>query len=109
MGSSAAATVGPVLTHIVLVTVAEDASEEQVEALVEGLRALPAQIPEIARYEVHRDLGLAEGNAQVAIVAAFATPEGLATYIAHPAHRAAVRDLLDPISPSRLRIQIPAS
>lgn len=96
------------LTHIVLVTIADDAPEAQVQALVDGLRALPGQIPEIGSYQVDRDLGLADGNAGVAIVAHFASPEDLATYIAHPAHVAAVRDLLDPISPSRMRIQVPA-
>ncbi|MGI8940199.1 MAG: Dabb family protein [Iamia sp.] len=96
------------LTHIVLVTIADHAPEAQVQALVDGLRALPDQIPEIGSYQVDRDLGLADGNAGVAIVARFASPEDLATYIAHPAHVAAVRDLLDPISPSRVRIQVPA-
>ncbi|WCO68359.1 Dabb family protein [Iamia majanohamensis] len=96
------------LTHIVLVDVAEGTPEDRVEALVAGLRALPAQIPEIGSYEVGRDLGLAEGNAGVAIVARFATPEDLRTYIAHPAHQAVVADLLEPISPRRLRIQVPA-
>ncbi len=97
------------LTHVVLVTIAEGTAEERVEALVDGLRALPAEIPEIGEYQVGRDLGLAEGNAEVAIVARFASPEDLATYIAHPAHQAVVRDLLEPISPSRLRIQVPAT
>lgn len=97
------------LTHIVLVTIAPDTPEAQVTALVDGLRALPAQIPEIGDYQVGRDLGLAEGNAEVAIIAHFASPEDLATYIAHPAHQAAVRDLLEPISPTRMRIQVPAS
>ena len=96
------------LTHIVLVTIADDAPEERVEALVAGLRALPDQIPEIVDYQVGRDLGLAEGNAEVAIVARFASAEDLATYVAHPAHQAAVRDLLEPISPHRTRIQVPA-
>ncbi len=97
------------MTHIVLVNVSDAASEDQVQALVDGLRALPDQIPEIGAFDVQRDLGLAEGNADLAIVARFASPEDLDAYIAHPAHQAVVRDLLDPISPHRLRLQVPAT
>ena len=76
------------LTHLVLITAAPDATDEQVEAIVAGLRGLPAQIDVIGTYEVGRDLGLAEGNATVAIQATFASPDDLRTYIDHPAHQA---------------------
>jgi hypothetical protein len=94
-----------VLTHIVLVRLTEDAGEEQVAALVAGLRGLPDQIPHIRSYTVARDLGLAEGNYDLVVTGRFASPEDLRAYIAHPAHQQVVHDLLDPISADRVRIQ----
>ncbi len=67
-----------------------DATEGEVDALVAGLRALPAQIPEIIAYPVGPDLGLAEGNASVAIVGHVRLARGPATYVDHPAHQAVV-------------------
>lgn len=95
------------LTHIVLIRIADGADERQVTRLIDGLRALPAQIPEIASYSVAHDMGLHLGNADVAIVSAFASPEDLRAYIDHPAHRAVVTDLLEPVAADRMRIQIP--
>lgn len=94
------------LTHIVTVRFVEDATDDQVAALVNGLRGLPDQIPEIRSYTVGRDLGLVEGNGDLAVVARFASPEDLRAYLAHPAHVAVVAELLEPISASRTRIQI---
>ncbi len=95
------------LTHIVLIRLNDDTTAEQTDALVAGLRALPGKIPTIGTYAVERDLGLAAGNHEVAIVARFASPEDLEAYVEHPAHRAAVRDLIVPLSSERARIQIP--
>ena len=96
------------LTHIVLITAADDATDEQVEAVVAGLRALPEQIEEIRGYEVGRDLGLAEGNASVAIQATFASPDDLEAYVVHPAHQQVVTELIRPFAASVTRAQVAA-
>ncbi len=96
------------LTHIVLIRLVDGADDRQVTRLIDGLRALPAQIPEIASYAIERDSGVTEGNPDLAVVGRFATAEDLRSYIAHPAHQAVVADLLDPLSADRWRIQIPA-
>ena len=96
------------LTHIVLITAAPDATDEQVEAIVTGLRSLPAQIDEIGTYAVGRDLGLAEGNATVAIQATFASPEDLDAYVVHPAHQKVVTELVRPVAASVTRAQVAA-
>jgi hypothetical protein len=97
-----------VLTHIVLITATAEATDEQVEAVIAGLRALPAQIDEIRGYEVGRDLGLAEGNATVAIQATFASPDDLQAYVVHPAHQQVVTELIRPIAASVSRAQVAA-
>jgi hypothetical protein len=97
-----------VLTHIVLITAAPDTTEEQVEAIVAGLRSLPAEIDEIRTYEVGRDLGLAEGNATVAIQATFTSPDDLEAYVVHPAHQKVVTELIRPVAASISRAQVAA-
>lgn len=94
------------LTHIVLITASDDATDEQVEAMVAGLRGLPDRIEEIRGYEVGRDLGLAEGNATVAIQATFASPDDLQAYVVHPAHQQVVTELIRPIAASVSRAQV---
>lgn len=96
------------LTHLVLITATADATDEQIDAMVAGLRALPPQIEVIQRYEVGRDLGLAEGNATVAIQATFASPADLQAYVVHPAHQAVVADLIRPVAASVVRSQVAA-
>lgn len=95
------------LTHIVVIPLVEEATPEQVDALVAGLESLPAQIDAIGTYTVGRDLGLFPGNAQVAVVATFADADAVRAYIEHPAHQQVVKDLIEPISAPRLRIQFP--
>lgn len=96
------------LTHLVLITARPDATDEQVDAVIAGLRALPPQIAEIDGYEVGRDLGLAEGNATIAIQATFASPEDLQAYVVHPAHQQVVTELIRPIAASVARAQVSA-
>ncbi|HYI63100.1 MAG TPA: Dabb family protein [Acidimicrobiales bacterium] len=96
------------LTHVVMIRFVDDATDGQVAALVEGLRALPDQIPEIRSYTVGRDMGLVDGNCDLAVVGQFASAADLRTYLDHPAHVALVADLLEPVSASRTRIQFPS-
>lgn len=81
------------LRHIVLLTL-DDACD--VDGLVAALESLPALIPEIATYEVHRDAGLADGNATVAVVATFDDADGWAVYRDHPAHVAVITERIKP-------------
>ncbi len=60
-------TVGAVLTHIVLITVARRRRRGAGQAMVAACARLPAQIDEIQQLQVGRDLGLADGNATVGI------------------------------------------
>ncbi|MGL4298964.1 MAG: Dabb family protein, partial [Candidatus Neomicrothrix subdominans] len=58
--------------HVLLLTMRDDADDTQVNALVDALRSLPAQIPEIVSYRTGRDLGLRDDTADVAIVGEYA-------------------------------------
>ncbi|OWY61399.1 hypothetical protein B7486_63980 [cyanobacterium TDX16] len=96
-----------VIQHCVLITFVPEATDEQQQAVVEGLRALPSTIETIVSYHVGLDLGFADGNASVGIVAQFADEAGWRTYQDHPDHQAVIADLIAPIRQSRVATQFP--
>jgi hypothetical protein len=93
------------LRHVVLIRLLPDATEDQRQAILDGLRGLPAQIPEIHRYEVGADLGLRDGNPPIGVVALFENAGDWRTYLEHPAHVAVVQGAIEPASSERVSIQ----
>jgi hypothetical protein len=91
--------------HVALFVFREDATDEQIAAVAEGLAALPAQIPEITAYRIGPDLGLNDGNHDYAVVADFESVDGYLAYRDHPAHRALLADTIRPILASRAAVQ----
>jgi hypothetical protein len=90
------------LRHIVLLTLADDCD---VDGVVDALRGLPAQIPELRSYVVGRDAGLAEGNATVAVVADLDDAAAWATYRDHPAHQQVIAERIRPWLVARTAVQ----
>ncbi|MET9343782.1 Dabb family protein [Nonomuraea sp. NPDC003804] len=94
------------IRHIVLLTWTDDATEEQKAAVEKGLAALPAVIPELRRYELGSDLGLAgAGNADFGIVAEFDSVADFEVYRDHPQHHAVINEHIVPIRKARTAIQ----
>lgn len=94
-----------VIQHCVLITFVPEATDEQRQAVVAALRALPASIEQIVSYHVGLDLGWADGNASVAVVAQFSSQEDWQAYQDHPDHQAVIQDLIAPIRQSRVASQ----
>ena len=82
------------LQHLVIVSFKEGVSDDDIDAAVEGLRSLPAAIPEIRSLEVGRDLGLSPGTSDLGLLGSFDSLEDLQTYLTHPAHLALIREHL---------------
>lgn len=93
------------LRHVVTLTFADDTTEDQVEEIVAALRLLPSQIDELRAYVVGVDAGISEGNATLAIVADFDSVEGYEVYRDHPAHQAAITQLIVPVIAGRSAVQ----
>ena len=93
------------LRHMVLIELKAETSDETRDAIVAGLRALPAKIDAIRSYEVTFDLGLTEGNASIGVIATFDDVDGWRTYGPHPAHQAVVRELIAPNAARRIGLQ----
>jgi hypothetical protein len=83
----------------------DGATEEQIQAALKGLGTMPGKVPGILRYEFGLDLGLIDGNPDLALVADFASEEDWRAYQDHPDHRALVESAIAPINDSMTRVQ----
>jgi hypothetical protein len=93
--------------HVVALTFSDDATDDQIRAVVDGLRGLPAVIPELRSYVVGRDAGLADDNADVVVVADCDDVDGYVAYRDHPAHRQVIAECIAPILVARTAVQHP--
>jgi hypothetical protein len=95
-----------VIRHVVVLRWQDDATAEQRQAVVDGLRALPAVIPELRAYVVGVDAGLAEGNADLVVIGDTDDEVGWRAYMEHPAHQQVIAERIRPILAARTAIQI---
>ncbi len=93
------------LRHVVCLTWSDAATPAAVDAVIAGLTELPGVIPEIRAYTVASDVGLAAGNADLAIVADFDDAAGWRRYLDHPAHLAVLQERIRPILAQRAAVQ----
>lgn len=91
--------------HIGALTLREDVTDEQRAAVVDGLAALSSAIPSLRSIEVHEDLGLRDGNADVLFVATFDDEQAWREYQAHEAHLALVKEVLAPVLAAKVFVQ----
>lgn len=93
------------IRHVVLLELVETATADQRQAALDALSELPALIPEIVAYRFGEDAGLADGNADLAITADFASPEDYLVYAQHPEHVRVITDTFAPIVARRTAAQ----
>jgi hypothetical protein len=91
--------------HIVAVKWNDRVTDHLIATFEDGLRALPAIIPELISYRFGRDLGLRQGNGDFAILAQLASGDDVPKYLDHPAHQRVIKELLAPILAERTVIQ----
>ncbi|HVB53591.1 MAG TPA: Dabb family protein [Candidatus Acidoferrales bacterium] len=94
------------IKHVVLMRFRDDSPPGTVAAVVAGLAALPAQIPEIRSMSSGPDLGVIPNGCDLAIVVEFANSEDYLVYANHPAHRRVIEELIEPFVVERHRSQI---
>jgi hypothetical protein len=92
--------------HVVLLKLTADATPEQHQAVLDGLSALPAAIPELRSYQMGSDAGLVpEGNFDLAIVADFDDMADYEIYRDNPQHQDVIARCIKPILASRAAVQ----
>lgn len=80
--------------HVVLFDYAETAPEAEIQAVVDGLNRLPAEIDEIRSWSLVEDLGKRPGSFRFCLIAHFDDMAAMERYLAHPAHVKAVERAL---------------
>ena len=93
------------IRHIVLLRWRDTATEQQREAALAKLRALPKAIPYAQSLTCGTDLGLAAGNVDAAVVVDFSDIDAWQRYQNDPAHQGLVREYLAPILAERTAVQ----
>ena len=93
------------LRHVVMFRFAEGTTDDQVQALADGLDGMPAAVGTIVDYRHGPDVGVNETTYDYAVVGDFSTIDDYLAYRDHPDHQALVRDLVRPILAERATIQ----
>ncbi len=91
--------------HTLMLRFTADATEQQKQALYDGLARMPGVMDFIRRYEFGTDLAISEGNPDLALVADFDSEEDWRAYQSHPDHLVLVNDLVKPIIREAIRVQ----
>ena len=94
--------------HVVVLKLKEGTAEDQVAAIISGLHALPAAIPQIQSYRAGVDLGIDPAGCHIGIVGSFASPEDYAVYAKHEAHVGLITSLIKPNLEKRAAVQFAA-
>lgn len=93
------------IRHIVLLTFVDTATDEQIQAVADGLSRLPARLPQLQSYLIGRDLRLNDTNATFAVTADFATVDDYVVYRDDPEHRRIIAEHISPILANRTAAQ----
>jgi len=93
------------LRHVVMFQFKEGTTPEQVKAIEDKFRSLPADIPEIKAFEYGKavvgDRGLNDGLTHCFLVT-FANADGRKAYLPHPAHK----EFVELVGPSVEKVQV---
>jgi hypothetical protein len=91
--------------HVAMFRFKDGTTAEQVSAVDTALAALPDQIDVLAGYRFGPDAGVTEGSWDYIVIADLADASDFPAYRNHPAHAAAVADVISPIVAESARVQ----
>jgi hypothetical protein len=94
--------------HVVVLKLKPDATAEQKASILDGLAALPSQIPEILTFRVGLDLGLDPSGCHVGAVGTFESVDSYDVYAKHPAHVGVIEEHIKPVLEQRAAAQFTA-
>jgi hypothetical protein len=93
------------IRHVVLFAWIPEATDKQKRQVAEELGALPPLLTGLRSFHAGPDAGIIEGNFDFAVVADFEDRESYLAYRNHPAHRAVVDQVINPITKDRVAVQ----
>jgi hypothetical protein len=93
------------IRHVVLFAWVPEATDKQKHQVAEELRALPPLMTGLRSFHVGPDAGIIEGTFDFALVADFEDAGSYLAYRNHPAHRAVVEQVINPVAKERVAVQ----
>jgi len=93
------------IRHVVVFAWVPEATDQQKQQVADELRKLPPLMTGLRAYHFGPDAGIIDGNFDFAVVADFDDAESYLAYRHHPAHHAAVDQVISPIVRERAAIQ----
>jgi hypothetical protein len=93
------------IRHVVLFAWIPEATEKQKRQVAQELGALPPLLTGLRSFHVGPDAGIIDGNFDFAVVADFNDADSYLAYRNHPAHRAVVEQVTNPITKERVAVQ----
>jgi hypothetical protein len=93
------------IRHVVLFAWIPEATDKEKHQVAEELGALPPLLTGLRSFSAGPDAGIIEGNFDFAVVADFEDTESYLAYRTHPAHRAVVDQVINPITKERVAVQ----
>jgi hypothetical protein len=94
------------ILHLVVFRWKEGVTPAAVGHLCDELAAFRKQVDCIVDYRFGPDLGLRQGNGDFGVAALVESPEGIAEYLDHPAHKELFSRVIAPMCESRAAVQI---
>ncbi|ANQ47548.1 Dabb family protein [Flammeovirga sp. MY04] len=94
------------INHTVLFKFKEEATQEQIQAMVDALQALGGKIDEIKEIHVKENFSERAKGFTIMLYSLFESKEALEAYQVHPAHVAVVTDHVKPILGDIMAIDI---
>lgn len=91
--------------HVLLLHFKPEATEEQKQALYDGLAKMPEVVDVIRKYEFGPDLGLVDGAPDLTLVADFDSEDDWRLYQEHPEHLKLLEELVKPVTADKHRSQ----
>jgi len=93
------------LRHVVLLRLDDRLDGAAVRRIADALQALPAAVSSVRGFHVGVDMGLADGNAQLSVIAEFDDEAGYLLYRDHPAHVKVIEEHIRPVLVDRAATQ----
>jgi hypothetical protein len=93
------------IRHAVLFAWTPEATDEQKQQAADALLTLPPQMTGLRAFQIGPDAGIVDGNFGFAVVADFEDAASYLAYREHPAHRAVIEQILNPIVRQRAAVQ----
>ena len=91
--------------HMVMFRFRRGTTQDDIDAITDGLTALPNEIEAIEGYHVGPDAGITDGAWDFGVSATFTSEDDYFLYASHPSHVAVIQTNITPVVDEIARVQ----